>query len=212
MSITKVGALAALGLLTLPGMALAGSFAVATHNVNVRAGPDMAYPVVDIARAGDQVYVFGCLEYRSWCDVDYDGVGGWISSRYLAFFDRGRRYVGPDAMYRMRAPIVTFSFGGYWDRHYRGRPFYRERSRWENFYRGRPRADRPHIYEVPRETRPGAARRRDIAPVAPEPEELSPRGPEPRGWDGERRERREWRNRPDRPYWDGEQPRRPRPY
>jgi len=27
--------------------------------------------------------------------------------------------------------VITFSFGKYWDDHYRGRPFYRDRDRWE---------------------------------------------------------------------------------
>jgi uncharacterized protein YraI len=149
MSFKSVGTLAVIGFLSLPGIAMAGSLAVATTNVNVRAGPDIGYPVVDVARAGDEVYVYGCLERRSWCDVDYDGLRGWISSNYLAFYDGGYRYVGPQAVYRMRAPVITFSFGTYWDRHYRSRSFYRDRSRWEHFYHGRPRAERPRTERVP---------------------------------------------------------------
>jgi uncharacterized protein YraI len=199
MSITKVATFAAIGFLSLPGMALASSFAIATHNVNVRAGPDTGYPVVDVARAGDQIYVFGCLEYRSWCDVDYDGLRGWINSNYLAFYDRGRRYVGPDAMYRMSAPIVTFSFGGYWDRHYRGRPFYRERNRWEHYHRGRPgprpRPDRPHPVPEPQELSPGAPQpwrsgSRRLIQTGPEPYEIAPVAPEPQPREGRRGQRR----------------------
>lgn len=128
---TTIGFLAVVGFLAVPGIAMAGQLAYATHNVNVRAGPGVNYPVVDVARAGEEVYVYGCLRQRSWCDVDFDGLRGWMSSNYLAFEQRGRRYVGPDAMYRMGTPVITFQFGSYWDRHYRGRHFYRDRHRWE---------------------------------------------------------------------------------
>ena len=121
MSIKSVGIVAAISFLAVPGMALAGSFAVATQNVHVRAGPDVGYPSLDVARAGDDIYVYGCLRYEPWCDVDYDGLRGWISSHYLAFYDGGYRYVGQQAVYRMRAPVITFSISNYWDRHYRGR-------------------------------------------------------------------------------------------
>jgi uncharacterized protein YraI len=152
-----------LGALTLPSIAMAASMAIATHNVNVRAGPDTGYPVVDVARAGDRVYVYGCLDYRSWCDVDYDGLRGWINSNYLAFYDRGRRYVGSDAMHRMRPPIITFHFDRYWDRHYRDRRFYRERERWERPNPGRPpRLDdlRPYADEPMVEPQPEPRRQR----------------------------------------------------
>jgi len=132
MKTTTIGILAAVGFLAVPGIAMAGQVAYATHNVNVRAGPGVDYPVVDVARAGEAVYVYGCLRQRAWCDVDFDGLRGWMSSNYLAFEQRGRRYVGPDAMHRMGTPIITFQFGNYWDRHYRGRQFYRDRHRWEH--------------------------------------------------------------------------------
>jgi uncharacterized protein YraI len=88
MSIKSVGILAAISFLAVPGMALASSFAVATQNVHVRAGPDVGYPSLDIARAGDDIYVYGCLRYEPWCDVDYDGLRGWISSQGMALLSR----------------------------------------------------------------------------------------------------------------------------
>jgi len=128
---TFIGILAALGFFAVPGIAMAQQLAYATTNVNVRAGPGIDYPVVDVARSGAPVYVHGCLSQRAWCDVDFDGLRGWMSSNYLAFEQRGRRYVGADAMYRLGTPIISFQFGNYWDRHYRGRDFYRDRGRWE---------------------------------------------------------------------------------
>ncbi len=144
-----LGAAAVLGAMALPATAMAASLAMTTANVNLRAGPSTGYPVVDVARAGDEILVYGCLSERAWCDVDYDGLRGWMSSNYLAFYQGGRRYVGPQAAYRMQAPVITFSFGTYWDRHYRSRPFYRERSRWENFYRGRRSDSAPVVQPQP---------------------------------------------------------------
>lgn len=189
MKTTTIGILATLGFLAVPGIAMAGQLAYATSNVNVRAGPGVDYPVVDIARAGEQVYVYGCLSQRAWCDVDFDGLRGWMSSNYLAFSERGRRYVGPDAMYRMGTPIITFQFGDYWDRHYRSRQFYRDRHRWE-----RPRnRDR---WERPRELRSEFGIR-----ALEETRQPEIRVPErERGWDDERRggdRQRERRNRRD---------------
>ena len=184
MTTKTVGILATLAFLSLPGIAMAGQLAYATHNVNVRAGPGVDYPVVDIARAGEEVYVYGCLSHRAWCDVDFDGLRGWMSSNYLAFFERGRRYVGPDAMYRMRTPIITFDFGDYWDRHYRRRDFYRDRHRWDN-RRDRPRVSDPRPTEQTRQPEFRTPDRRD------------------RGWDGDRRERGSDGQRRDRG-WDGD--------
>lgn len=131
-----LGTLTFAGLISLPAAALAATIGVATTNVNLRAGPSTSYPAVDVVPSGDEVRVFGCLSDRAWCDVRYDGLRGWMSSNYLAFFESGRRYVGGDAVYRLRAPVVTFSFGSYWDNHYRGRGFYRERDRYERYWRG----------------------------------------------------------------------------
>jgi uncharacterized protein YraI len=131
-----LGTLTFAGLVSLPAAALAATIGVATTNVNLRAGPSTSYPAVDVVPSGDEVRVFGCLADRAWCDVRYDGLRGWMSSNYLAFFESGRRYVGGDAVYRLRAPVITFSFGNYWDDHYRGRGFYRERDRYERYWRG----------------------------------------------------------------------------
>ena len=130
MSHRVIGVVALFATVMAPGAASAAS-AIATTNVNLRAGPSTAYPAVNVVAAGTGVHVFGCLGNRSWCDVNYHGQRGWMSSNYLAFMDGGRRYVGTRAVTALRAPVVTFSFGSYWDNHYRGRPFYLDRDRWE---------------------------------------------------------------------------------
>ncbi len=147
------GTLTFAGLVSLPAAALAATIGVATTNVNLRAGPSTGYPVVDVVPRGDEVRVFGCLNDRNWCDVRFDGLRGWMSSNYLAFFESGRRYSGPQAIYRMRAPVITFSFGSYWDNHYRSRNFYRDRGRWERYWRGDRDWDRSERREERRDDR-----------------------------------------------------------
>lgn len=124
------GVVAFLGAFSVSSAAMAAT-AIATTDVNLRAGPSTRYPVVNVVDDGDGVRVFGCLEGRSWCDVGYAGQRGWMSSNYLAFVERGRRYTGPTVVERIGAPIISFSFGNYWDNHYRGRDFYRDRDRYD---------------------------------------------------------------------------------
>jgi len=124
----------ALGLAALlPGAASAAT-AIATTNVNLRAGPSTAYPPVNVVRGGEDVQVFGCLANRSWCDVDFYGQRGWMSSNYLAFVRGGQRYTGARSVEYIGAPVISYSFGRYWDDHYRGRDFYRDRRRWDGVY------------------------------------------------------------------------------
>jgi hypothetical protein len=54
-----------------------------------------------------------------------------MSSNYLAYVRDGRRYTGERVVGYIGAPTVSFSVGNYWDNHYRGRSFYRDRDRWD---------------------------------------------------------------------------------
>ncbi|MBS3652213.1 SH3 domain-containing protein [Pseudaminobacter sp. 19-2017] len=183
-----LGAVAFLSALAIPGIAMAAT-AIATTNVNLRAGPSTAYPAVNVVGGGDSVHVFGCLSTRSWCDVGYAGQRGWMSSNYMAFLQGGRRYTGDPAIVALRAPVVTFTVGDYWDRHYRSRSFYRDRARW----------DRRDWREERRDWRED---RRDWREHRQE-ERRDWRG-DRRDWrEGRREERRDWREgrREDRKEW-----------
>ena len=127
-----LGVVAMAATLLTAGAAQAAT-AIATTNVNLRAGPSTQYPAVDVVRSGEDVRVFGCLETRSWCDVGFRGFRGWMSSNYLAIVDTGRRYTGPQVVERIGAPVIGFSFGRYWDDIYRSRSFYRERANWDRW-------------------------------------------------------------------------------
>ena len=123
------------------GAAHASEKAVATTNVNLRAGPSTDYPVVDVLVAGEGLRVFGCLQTRSWCDVRFRGQRGWISANYIAL--TGGNYSGRHDFDPYSAPVITFSVDNYWGDHYRSRNFYRDRDRFRG-HRGpdRDRGDR----------------------------------------------------------------------
>ena len=133
-----------------------------TTNVNMRSGPGTMYPPVLVVPAGAPVAVFGCLEGYSWCDVGYGEARGFVSGTLITYeYQSVRRPVieiGP----QIALPIIAFTLGNYWDNHYRGRSFYRDRDRWERryyaapppraYYRPPPPAYRPpqRVYEVDR--------------------------------------------------------------
>lgn len=194
------GAAALLLAAGVPGVASAASTAIATTNVNLRAGPSTEYPAVNVVPAGYDVRVYGCLSNRSWCDVSYGQQRGWMSSNYLAYVRDGRRYTGERVVGYIGAPVVSFSVGSYWDDHYRGRNFYRDRDRWDR--RGgwdrNDRRDRRGDWEDRRDNRDrraGMEDRRDRGEV---------RGRDDRRDRGERRE--EIRPQPDQQRDEGARP------
>jgi len=108
-----------------------------TANVNLRTGPSTQYYPILVLPAGISVEVYGCLAGYTWCDVSWGQNRGWISSRYLSSFYYGPTYRPQPAR---PLPSITFNFG-YWDNHYVGRPWYRDRPRSE--FRPDPGWDRP---------------------------------------------------------------------
>ncbi|NDW02986.1 SH3 domain-containing protein [Jiella pacifica] len=126
---TLLAAAALASAVALPaGSAHASEKAIATTNVNLRAGPSTDYPVVDVLVAGEGLRVFGCLQTRSWCDVRFRGQRGWISANYIAL--TGGNYSGRHDFDPYSAPVITFSVDNYWGDHYRSRNFYRDRDRF----------------------------------------------------------------------------------
>lgn len=122
--------------------------AMTTEPTNLRAGPAFDFPVVDRIPDDATVTVHGCVRAYRWCDISWRDARGWVSGNELAYFYQ-QRYV-PVVEYgpRIGLPIVVFSFDSYWDRYYRGRPFYGERTRWRTVWRdrdggGRRNAERP---------------------------------------------------------------------
>lgn len=76
--------LAALGLVALPAVAAAQTMALATTDVNMRAGPGTGHAVVGVIPSQHPAVVHGCIADRTWCEVSYGPMTGWSRTRYLA--------------------------------------------------------------------------------------------------------------------------------
>ncbi|MHB1058933.1 MAG: SH3 domain-containing protein [Rhodanobacter sp.] len=161
--------------LAFPALAHAADGYV-TGNVNLRAGPDAGYPLIDLIPAGTEVDVQGCTEGWEWCDVIVYGNRGWVAGNYVEYEYQDGPVLLPAYGARVGIPIVTFVIGTYWDNHYRSRPFYRERDRW--YHRPivhrppppplhHPYRPRPPVHGAPGHGRPPVGRPRP--PVAPRP-------------------------------------------
>ncbi|MEW5421997.1 SH3 domain-containing protein [Amorphus sp. 3PC139-8] len=126
----------AIATLGFAGAASAANTAIATANVNMRAGPSTSYPVVRIVPAGANVASYGCVADYSWCDVGYGGARGWVSASYLTTVVRGATVVvSPTVGF----PVVTYAPTTYWNRYYTAYPWY---ARGPAYYRPAPRAYR----------------------------------------------------------------------
>lgn len=100
--------------------------AVATADVNMRAGPGTQYPTVAVIPYGDSVFVFGCTSGTTWCDIAWGNARGWVAATYLQVIYRGAPVVmNAGVAPRIGVDVVVFN-SGYWARHYVGRPWYRD--------------------------------------------------------------------------------------
>ncbi|MGF1446341.1 MAG: SH3 domain-containing protein [Pikeienuella sp.] len=119
------GALLSLGLAALSGTAAQASPAsVTTANVNMRAGPSTAYPVVIVVPAGATVATHGCVADYTWCDVAFGSHRGWVSAAFLKTTYNGATVViTPAVATAVGVGVVTYS-RAYWDRYYVAYPWY----------------------------------------------------------------------------------------
>lgn len=134
-TITMAATLA--GLLAVPSIASAAVTAITTEPVSLRAGPALDFPVVDQIPDDARVTVFGCVRAYQWCDIAWRDARGWVRGDDLAYLYQSRRVRLIEYGPRIGLPVVVFGFDSYWDRHYRGRPFYAERTRWRTTWRDR---------------------------------------------------------------------------
>lgn len=117
-----------LGSIALPALA---QDARVTADLNMRAGPGTQYPVITTIPDGRSVDIYGCEGGLNWCDVSWRGNRGWVYSDYLNYSYQNRTRPVSEWGARGDLPIVTFTFGDYADRHYRGMPWYDDRDRWD---------------------------------------------------------------------------------
>lgn len=127
------------GLLTTATWQNAEARTVVVTNVNLRAGPDIDYPIVTRIGRNSNIEVYGCMDDWYWCDVGVGRYRGWMRGDAIYTWYDNRRITYVEAGPRLNVPIISFNIG-YWDEHYRGRPFYHDRGRWEHYgYRDRGR-------------------------------------------------------------------------
>lgn len=176
--------LLALGLLTMAFLVLPaasqaqGQLAYTAKNAHLRAGPARDYPVIAILPAGFEVLVQGCLSDYSWCDVIAGPDRGWVYAGNLDYAYEGGYVPLLDYGPQIGIGITGFFLFDYWDRHYRDRPFYRDRDGWAH----RPRPPQPPIVRPlpPRHGEPGGR----LPPPGPGGPGPHPRPP-PRNMPGE---------------------------
>jgi uncharacterized protein YraI len=129
-----LGCLAA-ALTAVPLAASAQQRAYMLDGAPIYSGPGSEYPVVAQLGPGVGVTVQGCLNDYSWCDVTFGGNRGWVYAGELGYPYRNQRVPIIDYGPQLSLPIITFSLGNYWDRHYRSRPWYHERNDWDRRWR-----------------------------------------------------------------------------
>lgn len=124
-----IAALFALAL--LPAAAWA-QFAYTNRDVNLRAGPNREFPLVMWVPGGVQVYVNGCIEGWTWCDVTVGDQRGWVYADFLSYDYYGQPVTIVSGGVLLGLPLITFSIGSYWDSWYRYQPWYGNRYYWYN--------------------------------------------------------------------------------
>jgi uncharacterized protein YraI len=96
----------------------------------MRAGPARDYPVVAVLAGGVEVAVQGCLADYRWCDVVTGDQRGWVFAGNLTYPYQGSQVPVLGYGSAIGLGVLGFTLSDYWGRHYRGRPWYRERDRW----------------------------------------------------------------------------------
>ncbi|MGH8042499.1 MAG: SH3 domain-containing protein [Rudaea sp.] len=128
----KILCASVLGLSLFAAASASAADGYVTGNVNLRAGPDVSYPSVDMLPAGTSVVIYGCVDGWSWCDVSTGNDRGWMAGSFLQEAYEGRRVYVADYGVRIGIPIVSFVFGAYWGDHYRNRSWYGDRDHWSH--------------------------------------------------------------------------------
>lgn len=108
-------------------VAEAATTAVATANVNLRAGPSTAYPAVIVVPAGAGIVTYGCVAGYSWCDISFGAYRGWVASSYIQIVHAGTAVVLAPAVATAAGIGVVAYNRAYWDTYYRAYPWH---GRW----------------------------------------------------------------------------------
>ncbi|QIB35206.1 SH3 domain-containing protein [Ancylobacter pratisalsi] len=135
-----VATLAVAGGATFASPGTAATTAVATANVNLRAGPSTAYPAVTLVPAGTPITTFGCVTGYTWCDVAFAGYRGWVAADYIQLVYGGAPVVLTATVATAVGIGVVAYNRAYWDRYYSAYPWY---GRWGAYPAPRPNGPYP---------------------------------------------------------------------
>jgi len=113
--------------IAIPAVALAqDQIAIVQLDLNLRAGPAPTYPILTAIPSQQPVTIIGCLDDRTWCDVVWADMRGWVYAPYLTY----QTVALPQAPPAQLPPPVIFEAETYWTQHYQDQPFFPERDRW----------------------------------------------------------------------------------
>lgn len=135
-TVPKIAAAALLASISLPTLALAqgvtGTATVIT-DLNLRAGPGPAYPVITTIPTNAAVTLFGCDAALAWCDIDWNGNRGWSYAAYLTY---GGTVTAPlpapmpvPQVVQNLPPTVVYDQEAYFNQYYQNQTFYNDRAR-----------------------------------------------------------------------------------
>jgi uncharacterized protein YraI len=130
---TAAALLAAISLPTLAAAQTVVGTAIVVTDLNLRAGPGPAYPVITTIPTNAAVNIYGCDAAMSWCDIDWNGNRGWSYAAYLT-------YAGPVAaplpapvpipqVVQNPPPVVVYDPETYFTQNYQNQTFYNDRAR-----------------------------------------------------------------------------------
>lgn len=121
-----------------------GYSALTVGNVNLRAGPDLQFPIIGVISEGVVLEIQGCEQDYQWCDVEVGHLRGWAKARFLKAAFEGREVIVANSGTNIGVPIAAFVIGAYWMEHYRDQSWYRRWDHWRDWhYRPRPPNWRP---------------------------------------------------------------------
>lgn len=183
-----------------PAAGSAQQIAYTSKTVNLRAGPDRAYPVVAVLPPSTQVVVQGCLFDYRWCDVAWGYERGWVYAGNLRYPYQSGYVLFPSIAPYIGVVVFSFVFHDYWTLYYRDRPWFVQRDRWAPPPPRPPRTlppptvvPAPRVVPTPRAAPPA---RVQPAPPAPAPRPVPPARVQPQPADREEAGRGAQRLRP----------------
>ncbi|MCW5715171.1 MAG: DUF1236 domain-containing protein [Bauldia sp.] len=132
----KVAAATLLAAVSFPTISVAQSVtatATVVVDLNLRAGPGPAYPVITTIPANAAVNIYGCDAALAWCDIDWNGNRGWSYSAYLIY---GGTVTAPlpapvplPQVVQNPPPTVVYDPEAYFNQYYQNQEFYNDRAR-----------------------------------------------------------------------------------